>query len=376
MPSRDDEFKGIDSYTPDNKTSGSFVPRSVNWDAFRRHGSRSIRDGIAKLADDIETVHDGATATTTVTCVAKANITASSDYIVFRIANGTTHAFWFDTTGSDTEPTGSAAADASTTIDISAGVTTAAQVAAALHAGINGASIGIASNDGAGDGTSILTASASGYLFYAEEFVTNAGFTLPNFTVSGSALSSEYRGLSILPLPASGGVADQLLLCYSDKDVEIGSAPSANAATTLHIVDTGPRWGRPKDLTGLPGPTLALSDQGSQTLRVTAVYTNVFPTAQLEQMKQSVKAVTIRVYGPQAGGTPYYPLDIDGNDGTESFIFDTGSEIARYTWDGTSADYDMDLSGADYGAGKYWVSVWAVGPTGISEASTGSITLA
>lgn len=379
IPVRENEFKGIDSATPDNKLAPNFVPRSMNWDAFRRFGSRGVRDGIAKLADDIGTVHDGSTATTTVTCVAKANITASSDSIIFRIANGTTHAFWFDTTGGDTEPTESQSADASTTVDISAGVTTAAQVAAALHAAINGASIGVTSNDGAGDGTSILTASTNGYLFYAEANVTNSGFTLPNFTVSGSALSSEYRGLSILPLPASGGASDQLLYCFSDKDVEIGSAPGgSNSATNLTIVDTGPRWGRPRDLSGLPGPTLALSDQGSQVLRVNAVYTNVFPAAQAELMKQSVKAITIRIVGPFSGATPRYPLDIDGEDGTGSVLFVTSgpSNVDRRTYDGTTTNFDMDLSAATYGAGKYWVSCWAVGPTGTSEASNASLTLA
>lgn len=376
LPVRDDEWKGVDSYTPDNKVN-SFAPRTNNWDSFRRVGSRSIRAGVAKLADDRDTVNDGSTASATVTVVTKANFAASTDYIVFKKANGDTHAFWFDTTGADSTPGGATAADARTQVNIS-GDTSAADVSDALTTAINSASIGITATDNGG--TVGLAIASSGYLWRVFEYVTNAGFLAPQFTIAGSALSSEYRGMSLCALNASGpDNADQLLLSFIDKDVEIGDAPGgSNSLTSLHVVDTGPRWGRPRDLTGLPGPTLALSDQGSQVLRVTAIYDTI-PTAQAELREQSVKAITIRIVGPVSGATPRFPLDPDGSDGTGSvpYVISGPANVTRRTWDGSSTNFDMTLTtAAGYGAGKYWVAAFAHSLDGTSEPSFGSLTIA
>lgn len=251
LPQRSDEFLGIDSLTPDNKLSVNHAPRSVNWDGFRRIGSRCVRAGIAKLAEDRDTM------------------------------------------------------------------------------------------------------TASG----------------------GGSLSSEYRGLCIFSLPASGAQDDKLLVGLVDKDVEIGVAPGgSNSQTSLHIVTGDPRWGRPRDLTGVPGPTVTLSDQTGGVLRVNVVYTNVFPTAREELMKQTVKAVIIRYAGPFSGATPRYPLDPDGAttdgsaDGTESTSFKTRSQA----FDGTSTNFDTSA----LALGKWWVTVWCVSLEGISEPTFASKTLA
>lgn len=369
LPTRAGEWKGIDSITPDNKQQDT-SPRSVNWDAAGKLGSRSIRRGWARFADDAGTVNDGATASSTITCVAKASFTASSDYIVFRIANGTTRAFWFDTTGADTEPTGSAAADASTTVNIS-GATSAADVAALLTTAISGASIGITPTDNL-NGTIALAITASGRLFYAEENVTNASFLLPQFTVSGAPINSDYRGLSICAIPASGPNADQLLLAFHDVDVDIGTNTSGQQPTSLHLVSTGPLTPRPKSLVGCVGPTLTLSDQGSQVLRVTAVYTNLFPAAAAELMEGSVIGIIIRIVQNVSGGTPRYALDPDGEDGTGSTYFAVSAvDQNRVSWNGASTTYDMTVT-----AGKAWVTVWAVGRDGLSEPSFASKTVA
>lgn len=251
IPQRSEDFHGIDSLTPDNKLNANHAPRGINWDSFRRVGSRSPRAGVAKLADDRDTV------------------------------------------------------------------------------------------------------TASG----------------------GGAISSEYRGLSILALPASGAADDKLLLVFHDKDIEIGVAPGgSNSLTSFHIVTTDPRWGRPRNLTDLPGPTVTLTDQGSGVMRVNVVYTNVFPTARAELMKQSVKGVIIRYAGPVSGATPRYPLDPDGDsaigtdDGTGSTLFKNRTT----TWDGTSTNYDTGT----LTLGKYWVSVWATSLEGISAPTFRSITIA
>lgn len=252
LPRSDDDWKGLDSYSPDNKLGQGYSPRTINWDSLRRIGARSIRAGLGKLSEDRDTV------------------------------------------------------------------------------------------------------TASG----------------------GGSISSEYRGLSILPIPASGLSNDSLLIVFSDKDVDLGSAPGgSNSQTSFHLMTADVRYGRPRNLTGMPGPTLSLSDQTSQVLRVTAIYDHI-PAAQAELREHTVKAITIRFYGPQSGATPYWPLDIDGNDGTESILLNTGTAVDRRTWDGSSTNYDMDLSGSSYGAGKYWVAAWAVSADGISEPSFASITLA
>lgn len=259
---RDDDFRGVNTLDPDNKLRGNWAPRSVNWDSFRRTGSRCVRSGIAKLDMDRD------------------------------------------------------------------------------------------------------SATASG----------------------GGSLSSEYRGLSLCALPASNNNADQLLIAFHDKDADLGTAPGGgNSQTSFHIMDAGPRWGRPRNLSGMRGPTLTLTDQGSQVLRVAAIF-DAIPTAQAELREQSVKAITICLVGPVSGATPRYPLDPDGvssstnTDGTGSFyLFTSGpSNVLRRAWDGSSTNYDCSLvaSGSLYGAGKYWVAAFAHGYEGTSDASYASITLA
>lgn len=257
LPVRSDEFMGVDTLTPDSKLDANHATRSINWDSFRRIGSRCVRNGVAKLAMDRDSV------------------------------------------------------------------------------------------------------TASG----------------------GGSISSEYRGLGLCPLPASGAQDDQLLVVFHDKDADIGVAPGgSNSQTSFHIVSGDPRWGRPRDLTGVPGPTLAVSDQGSQVLRVTPVYINVFPAARAELMKQTVKAVTIRIVGPVSGATPRYPLDPDGDaaegsdDGTGSQLFQiTGpTDVHRYAWNGASTNFDS----ITLEAGKWWVAVWAHSLEGTSEPSFASVTLA
>lgn len=123
-------------------------------------------------------------ATGQITCVAKASFTADTDYILFTLANGNTHAFWFDVTGSDTEPAGSVAADASTRVNIS-GATAAANVAAILEPLITAAGLDITADDSAGGGVIDLTVDTAGFDgndIVLTEFVTNAGFLVTTFS--------------------------------------------------------------------------------------------------------------------------------------------------------------------------------------------------
>lgn len=247
IPLRAESFLGVDTLTPDNKLDGNYSPRSINWDSFRRVGSRCVRSGVAKLDMDA------------------------------------------------------------------------------------------------------FSATASG----------------------GGSLSSEYRGLSLCALPASHSNADQLLMAFHDKDADLGTAPGgSNSQTSLHIMDAGPRWGRPRNLTGMKGPTLALSDLGSQVMRVNAVY-DAIPTAETELRKQSVVAIIVRYYGPASGAGPLFPVDPDGDDGignaTTNVLFKD-----RVAWTGASTNYDTGT----LTAGKYWVAAWAVSREGVSDPSFASLTVA
>lgn len=243
-PVRADEWYGLDSITPDTKLNPGFSPRTINWDGFRRYGSRSPRAGVAKLSDDITTVR----------------------------------------------------------------------------------------------------------------------------TSGGAVLNSDYRGLSLISVPGAADVGDQLLECFSDKDVEIGTAPGANQATSYHMCSVGPLWGRPRVLTGMPGPYMVLTKPGANTIRATVDYSAI-PTSQTALRLQSVVAITIRYAGPFSGATPRYPRDIDGEDGTGSVLVPSAD---RGTFNGTSTAFDTANT---LTVGKYWFAAWALSREGISDPSFASFTL-
>lgn len=116
-------------------------------------------------------------------CIAKASMT-TGDYIVFDLG-ASTHAFWFDLTGSDVEP--SHGADASTQVDIS-GATTASNVGTILEAAIDGAAIGINATNNTGLVALAVTAPGSGLTL--TETVTDAGFTVELFDTIPAAVAA------------------------------------------------------------------------------------------------------------------------------------------------------------------------------------------
>ena len=56
LQQRDDEFLGVDTFTPAEKLAAGYSPFAVNWDGFARIGSRCVRRGCAKLGDDHSTL--------------------------------------------------------------------------------------------------------------------------------------------------------------------------------------------------------------------------------------------------------------------------------------------------------------------------------
>lgn len=133
-------------------------------------------------------------ASMTLTVVAKANIT-NADYFYFTDPAGVITGIWFDVSGSDSEPAalttivaGGESGSAALEVDIS-GDTTAAQVMASIETVLNGASVGITSDDSAADGTSAIAVDAEGHAangWTVTEVVADAGFLAPAFSVLGS----------------------------------------------------------------------------------------------------------------------------------------------------------------------------------------------
>jgi hypothetical protein len=126
------------------------------------------------------------------------------------------------------------------------------------------------------------------------------------------------------------------------------------------LTNTTLRWGKPLNLQGMPGPKLTLADQGSQVLRVTTDYTNVFSTANDGARNASVKRLVVRY------SLIGQPLDKDGLDNTQSTALVDG------VWAGASRNDDSST----LTAARYYVSAWAISIEGVSERSEASKTLA
>lgn len=357
MGGRDGDFQGLDLLTPKDKQSPGTTPYAIGFDQVNRIGSRCKRNGIAKLLMDRDSVNDGSTATAGIVCTPKADFVASTDFIVYLLPNNTTHAFWFDKTGADTEPQESQDADASTRVDISAD-TTATEVATRLAGAINGATMGLTAASAVADVT--VTAASSGWDWAGMDYVTDTDFTMTSFGVTtGSALNANYRALSLAVMPASGDNPDQMLMAMSDKTIG-ETSPSLN--TFLGLVTQYPRWGKPLTLRGVPGPLLTPSQQAGPVLRVNAAYTNVFDaTTQAGIRNHSVQAIMIRY------STVGYPRDIDGKAEGEAIVGSiAGAVLAdRSTWHGASQNFDSGT----VATGRYYITAWAITTEGISEPS-------
>lgn len=59
LPTRDDEFWGVDTSTPDHKLPAGMSPFSINFNTFRVPGSLCVRDGCVKMSEDRDTVAVG-----------------------------------------------------------------------------------------------------------------------------------------------------------------------------------------------------------------------------------------------------------------------------------------------------------------------------
>lgn len=140
----------------------------------------------------------GATAKKEITTLTLATFAGSTsgDHVIFYDAAGQSWAFALDKTGSAPEPTGAlwvaVAAGRKVNVDVS-GLTTAAQVAAAVEAAINGLTgftAAFTTDDTAADGTLIITCDQDGPVTDAETYESDesgAGSTTVVVTQNGAA---------------------------------------------------------------------------------------------------------------------------------------------------------------------------------------------
>jgi hypothetical protein len=355
IPERMGNFYGVDTYTPPQRMSENYAPWGYNWDDFASMGSRCVRRGTAKMDFDRDAAPDGSQ-DCILQMIAAGDHTADTDYIRFTLPDATTHAFWFDTTGGDTEPAGSQAADDSDAVNVS-GASDAESVAQLLITALATASIGLT---GVSNGAGLLTITSDPFSFpwVVAEVVTNAGFAIDQaFTNTGNAISANYRGLSVTRIPGDGTGPDQLLVAFADNT--IGSVPSA-LPTALYVVSAMPSWGRQFSLEGMPGPVLVVSQVAGPKIRVNPSYTSFLPAT--GQVKASVEAVIIRY------STIAFPEDPHGHDdGTSSVAI----QDENTAWNGVATNIDS----ATLATGTYYVSVWGVSLLGISRPTYAKITL-
>lgn len=347
-PERSGNFFGLDSFTPPDKLGPDYVPYETNWDDLSKLGSRCVRRGTAKLGDDIHTVTMTRARMTT---LANSDLTASTDYFLLTLPDATTHAFWFDTTGSDSEPAGSGAADASTEVTTTG--LSANAVASAIATAVNTADIGLIAAAVSAD--LWLIAVVGGSTWTLAEFVTDADWTITAF--GNVALDSSYEGVSITRIPGNGDVSDQLLLAFADND--IGSTMTS-LPVSLHVITSVPTWGYPMAIQNTPGPTLTLSQIAGPKVRATVVHDH----PAVGRRNNTVRQIVIR-YDLEA-----FPADIDGRDNLDSITF---ASADRAAWTGVSTTYDTteSFSAADV----VYVTAWTVTLEGWSRPSRKRITI-
>jgi hypothetical protein len=199
-----------------------------------------------------------------------------------------------------------------------------------------------------------VTTNADGPEWDVDEFVGDADFTASDFErFSGSALSSEYRGLSITRVPATGDQNDQVILAFVDKDKAIGDVGTGGEPVMLILATADALWGRPWNLNDMPGPSVTVSQISGPKIRVVSDYDAVMP-GQTGLVENTLKQIIIRY------STTRFPLDPDGHDDGSTVLKN------RALWNGSSRTDDTP---ANVAAGTYYISVWAVGVEGISKPS-------
>lgn len=355
QPERSGMFLGINTAVPETQMRPGESPWCKNVHGARPYGAISFRRGCLKLKMDRDTVTDGTEETCTITCVAKVSYAADTDYILITKPNGDTHAFWFDTTGSDTEPAGSQAADLSNAVDIS-GDTTDDDVATTLY-GVMGA-LASSSQQVAAEVVTVVAVGGPGW--HIREFVTNAGFTVTPFVASdGAALHADYGGLSLEPLEGTQFESDAFMLLTFQR-TQAAYIGDVSTAVQCAVVKQDPLFGRQRSLENVGGMTMTLADAGSGVLTATVTHPRGGDFGE-------VVAVTLR-YSSRG-----QPLDVDGNDdasrASTADTIDPDADVSgflvnadRGTWDGESQAFQTTA----LPAGTYMVTGWAHSREGTS----------
>ena len=210
-----------------------------------------ISDGVTTVTFEFNDTEVAATGW--LQAVAKANYAASTDYFTITDAGGIVHAFWFDTTGSDTIPAGAVAADFAYAMDINA-ATDAASVGVIIETAINTAAIGVTADDTAGAGRvdiDIDLAGDEGNTWVLAEVVADAGFTVTTFAGgTGSAGAGNVRvqigGTAaitrdnlIAAIQASALVVDPIDTTTGDEQITIRARDYGTGGNAYTLAITG-----------------------------------------------------------------------------------------------------------------------------------------
>jgi hypothetical protein len=212
---------------------------------FDTTGGDTIPAG-ANAAANKYRIHVSGTGTATIQCLGVGDMTADTDYILFTKPNGDTHAFWFDVTGSDSEPAGSQSADDSTRVNI-AGLAAAEDAAQQLLGAIN-TELGSGGTgeleDAISNGAGLLTVSSvfGGANWALAEFVTNAGFLVATFTLDAEVTAEDVAALidAALTTASISGITPDHTPGNSYVDIAVDATGSAGNGWTMGDFVTDP----------------------------------------------------------------------------------------------------------------------------------------
>ncbi|MBK8583444.1 MAG: hypothetical protein IPL86_17010 [Flavobacteriales bacterium] len=361
------EFLGLSTFAPDTQIGPQHAAYAENVDGISARGALSKRPGLIPLYPNRNTE---VAAQATLRLPTKANITASTDYILFTLPNADTHAFWFDTTGADSEPAGSVSATNSTVVDVS-GATTALQVAAALFAAINAAVIGVTCVAGpgvvAGDvNVFVDTPGIGGNSWVVEEFMTHASASVASDFAGGwSGVSSSRKGRSINALPEGFRNAGRatLVLGY-DNSSDLGGGIASAGTTELRAQAVDTTYNAQRNIARVKPVIAPVSNaSGVVTFRATMPQAYRKETGNDEGIVASVDQLVV------VASKNGFCLDRDLLDKLEGV-----RHVKDYTsWDGNTVSI-VD-SGLD--AGDVWFySVWAVNKREVSLGAFYSVEVA
>lgn len=356
------EFTGLNSYAPDTQIQPQEGKAVLNVDSITKRGELGKRPGTIPSYPNRTVAAVNATGAMAVPV--KADIT-NADWFGITDPDGVRTAIWFDVSGSDTVPaavttwllsgaTGSAALE----VDIS-GDTTAADVMASIETVLNGAAIGITSDDSAADGSTVLTvdvAGTEGNEWTVEENGASADFTVTSPSGGVDGIATAKQGRSINHLPAGFRESDRktkIITSYDEAaNTQLGQGNSSSNTKYVRFIGIEPIYGPQKDIRFVK-PTVTINSVVAASIDFDVVMPQRYRLAGVGNIISSVDQLVVLV------STNGYVHDRD-NEGGQG-----GTYKKEYvSWDGTSVNVtDTGTAGV-----RRYYTVFALSKEHVSEA--------